>query len=309
MHLPPPVASTRSSKTFTCRTAVWSGVIVASIAATAPRCTAQQTDSLRIAGTAAPPVTHGDTVPVRPRPRSLVTGREATVAASFAVTAAALFPFDQRIAEHVQRSSLERRAAVDHAATGVEVLAIPGVFVATGAAYVVGRVGHYESLADVGLHVGGATVVASVVTQLLKGVAGRARPYVTADTNARAFQFARGFRKGEDYTSFPAGHPTVAFAAASALTSETRHWWPGAARYVAPLAYGGATLVGLARMYHDDHWASDVAMGAGIGTFSGLAIVRHQHKHPGNRIDRWLLHASVAPVPGGALLAWNVRVY
>jgi hypothetical protein len=48
-------------------------------------------------------------------------------------------------------------------------------------------------------------------------------------------------------------------------------------------------------MYHDKHWASDVALGAGIGIFSGLKVVRFAHDHPDNYFDRLLLHASVAP--------------
>jgi hypothetical protein len=45
-------------------------------------------------------------------------------------------------------------------------------------------------------------------------------------------------------------------------------------------------------MYEDKHWASDVVMGAAIGTFAGLKVVRFNHTHEGNRIDRWLLGTS-----------------
>jgi membrane-associated phospholipid phosphatase len=87
----------------------------------------------------------------------------------------------------------------------------------------------------------------------------------------------------------------VAFAAAASVTSEVAHLWPGHTALVAPVLYGGATLVGVGRMYHDKHWASDVALGAGIGIFSGLKVVRYAHDHPDNYFDRMLLHASIAP--------------
>jgi membrane-associated phospholipid phosphatase len=59
--------------------------------------------------------------------------------------------------------------------------------------------------------------------------------------------------------------------------------------------YGGAALIGLSRMYENRHWASDVIMGAAIGTFAGTKVVRYHRTHPGNRVDRWLLNASVSP--------------
>ena len=81
--------------------------------------------------------------------------------------------------------------------------------------------------------------------------------------------------------------------------------WPRYTWYVAPVMYGGATLVGLSRMYHNKHWASDVVLGAGIGTFSGLKVVRYSHSHPDNFIDRVILKTSIAPDGhGGGLVAW-----
>lgn len=236
----------------------------------------------------------------------LVTTRETALGAGFAVATAALMPFDQRVAISLQRPGLQQHAALSHAATGLELLAIPGVFLGSGAAFLAGRVEHRRSLADVGLHVGEASVVATALTEVLKSVAGRARPYVSHDTNPHDFGFGRGLTKGEDYSAFPSAHATVAFAAATALTEEITRWRPQATRVVAPLAYGGATLVGLARMYHDQHWASDVVLGAGVGTLSGLAVVRRQHARPRNWIDRTLLGAVVTPVPGGLAVRWSV---
>jgi len=111
----------------------------------------------------------------------------------------------------------------------------------------------------------------------------------------RLFGFGRGFGKKGKYQSFPSGHTTAAFAVASAVTSESRRWWPRGVWVVAPVMYGGATLVGLSRMYHNKHWASDVALGAAIGTFSGLKVVRYSHAHRDNKVDRVMLHAVIAP--------------
>jgi len=142
---------------------------------------------------------------------------------------------------------------------------------------------------------------------VLKGVLGRARPYVTNDTNPHDFGFGRGFGNGK-YQSFPSGHTTAAFAAAAAVTSEPRRWWPHGQWVVASVMYGGATLVGLSRIYHNDHWASDVALGAAIGTFGGLKVVRYSHQHPDNFIDRVMLPMHVQPTAHGASLGWTIPV-
>ena len=96
-----------------------------------------------------------------------------------------------------------------------------------------------------------------------------------------------------------ADQAAAGFAAAAAVVSETDRWWPEATIYVAPLMYGGAALIGVSRMYNNKHWASDVVMGAAIGTFAGLKVVRYHHSHPDNKIDEWLLGVTIRPGPDG----------
>ena len=249
---------------------------------------------------AAPPATRA--------PKPLFTARDAYIAAGFAVATVALFPADKRIAIRLQDSTTQANRFAHHAATGIELIASPGAFVIGGGMYAIGRLAHIPRATDLGLHGIEAVLMADVLTGLLKGSAGRARPFVVGDTLPRAFKFGRGFYKGTDYSSFPSGHTTSAFAAAAAVTSETSHWWPRSTIFIAPVMYGGATLVGLSRMYHNKHWASDVVLGAGIGTFSGIKVVRYNHDHPGNRIDRFFRNIEVGPdaASNGARLSWTV---
>lgn len=58
------------------------------------------------------------------------------------------------------------------------------------------------------------------------------------------------------------------------------------------LFYGGASMVGLSRMYNNMHWASDVVAGAAIGTIFGLKVVKYTHSHPDNAIDSKLIKAG-----------------
>lgn len=116
----------------------------------------------------------------------------------------------------------------------------------------------------------------------------------------------QGFSSG-DWSSFPSGHTTTAFAVAAAVTNETERWQPHAAWIVGPLMYIGATSVGLSRMYHSRHWGSDVAIGAAIGTFSGRKITQYAHGHADNRLDHIILRTSAVPDGhGGVLLAYSL---
>ena len=253
-----------------------------------------------------PPAIPRDSAPSKPA-EPLFTSRDAWVAAGFAAATAVLTPLDRHAATRLQDSTTQANRFFHHAATGVELITSPGAYVIGGGLYAVGRLAHVPRAADLGLHGTEAVFLAQTITGVVKGTAGRARPYVTADTNPRDFKLGRGFRKPTDYSSFPSGHTSTAFAAAAAVTSETSRWWPRSTWIVAPTMYGGATLVGLSRMYHNKHWASDVAVGAAIGTFSGLKVVRYNHDHPNNRIDRWLLGPTVVPdaATGAARLTWS----
>lgn len=231
------------------------------------------------------------------------TRRDAITAGAFAAGTALLLPLDREIAERFQRPALQSNTVLSGTSTVFRNLGYPlTVFGIASVAYGAGRIGRDGRLADIGLHTGESIVTAEVLDFIVKGVAGRSRPYVSNDTNPDDFRFLRGFRKGEDYSSFPSGHAAASFAAAAALGSEGARWWPDQKRYVTPLAYTGATLVALSRLYNNKHWASDVAFGAMIGTLSGQKLVRHQHARPGNWLDRIFLSSSVAPTGSGYMV-------
>jgi membrane-associated phospholipid phosphatase len=241
------------------------------------------------------------------RHQTLFTYRDGALAAGFAGLTVLMFPADRHIAERLQDEDLQANKFFEKSATGVEVITTPGAFVIGGGLYVFGRVAGHPNIADLGWHGTEAVLVASGISNVLKGLMGRSRPYFVGDTIPSDFHFGKGFSGGSDRQSFPSGHSTTAFAAAAAVTSETRRLWPKAVWYVAPVMYGGATFVGLSRMYHNRHWASDVVLGAAIGTFSGLKVVRYSHAHPDNVIDRLILGASVAPDGhGGGVLSFSL---
>lgn len=261
---------------------------------------AQMPDSARVERDAAThAATHGADV-------RLFTGRDLLSATVATAGTVALFPLDQHIARAMQRPSTQANRFLRHVSTDFRLAGNPGVLIAGAGLYAIGRLGRLDRVADVGLHSTEAIVIAEGINFVVKGALGRARPYVVRDSDAYDFAVGRGFRKGRDYQSLPSGHVVAGFAAAAAATSEASRRWPRSAWYVAPVAYGGATLIALSRLYNNEHWASDVVMAAGIGTLTGVTVVRYMHAHPHNRIDRVLLSLSAMPtVDRGVALVWS----
>jgi membrane-associated phospholipid phosphatase len=244
--------------------------------------------------------TQTDTTGVTHSTKPLFTSSDAIYAGAFTVATVALFPLDKKIAQNLQDKHNQGNRFFHHQATNFRLIAQPGAFAIGGALYLGGRLAHNERMADLGLHGSEAILVGLLTTGAIKGTAGRARPYMGTDS-PHNFKLFRGFTGGSDYSSFPSGHTLTGFAAAAAVTAETHRWWPHSTWYIAPVMYGGATMIGLSRMYNNKHWASDVMMGAAIGTFAGRKVVQYHHSHPKNRIDRWLLGATIVPNPGGGL--------
>jgi membrane-associated phospholipid phosphatase len=218
---------------------------------------------------------------------TLFLGKDALLLGAFALGTAAVAPIDMRIAARLQDSATQENRFLSKTATGFRILGNPGSFITGTGLYLIGRVNGNRRVQALGLHSVESIMVANVVGVSIKLLAGRQRPYV--DTKApNSFQLFRGFA-GDQFRSFPSGHTITAFAFASTVTRESQFWWPHATWYVGTAFYGGATLVGLSRIYNNQHWASDAMAGAAIGTLVGLKVVKYTHSHPGNRLDRELI--------------------
>lgn len=266
--------------------------------------------SIPVAGQATP---HGDTVETSiPRPAAsggdpFFTTGDAWLALGFVAGTAAMAPLDVALAGALQDSTLQLHDDLRTLAGALRFLGFPGTAIIGGSMYALGRLGNIPPLAAVGLHGTEAVVVSYAFVWSGKNLLGRARPYNDAE-QPFDFEFARGFRGGTAYRSFPSGHSAAAFAAAAAVTAEMRMIWPEAAPYAAAILCPGALLVGVSRMYHNRHWASDVVAGAAIGTFSGLKVVRYHYRNPDNTVDRWLLPSALVPTESGLMLVWRIPV-
>ncbi len=110
-----------------------------------------------------------------------------------------------------------------------------------------------------------ASIIASgLISPAIKIATGRSRP--NEEQGTYNFQFLGASKLN---SSFPSGHTTEAFALASVISAHYEETW------IKTSAYAVATLVGVARTYHDAHFASDVLAGAMIGNWVGQRVVAH----------------------------------
>jgi membrane-associated phospholipid phosphatase len=217
----------------------------------------------------------------------LFVGKDALILGAFTLGTVAVAPLDVAVAKRLQYPWVQENRFLRRSATGLRVLAVPGSLITGAGLFGLGRADGQRRLQALGLHSVESILIADVVGGTIKLVAGRARPYADID-NPADFQLFRGFSDNK-YRSFPSGHTINAFAFASTLTREVQFWDPHSAFFVGTVFYGGATLMGLSRIYNNQHWASDVMGGAAIGTLIGLKVVKYTHSHPGNHIDSELI--------------------
>jgi membrane-associated phospholipid phosphatase len=231
---------------------------------------------------------------------TLLVGKDALLLGAFAVGAGLLAPIDRQVASRSQDAAVQANRILKTGATGFRLLGDPGSVLTGAGLYLIGRADGQRRVQALGLHSVESILLAGALGTGIKIVAGRQRP--SADTaNPYNFQLWRGL-KDDKYRSFPSGHTTAAFAFASTLTRESQFWRPHAVWYVGTVFYGGASLIGVSRIYNNMHWASDVMSGAALGTIVGLKVVKYTHSHPGNHIDRELIKGKRTGIQANPIL-------
>jgi membrane-associated phospholipid phosphatase len=176
-------------------------------------------------------------------------------------TIASLFFADQSIRSFAERSHSHLNdniltAAENYGATGNAILLSGSIY---GSGLLFGSV----EIRKTGTMLMESLFWSGVVTTLLKATFGRSRPYMN-EGNVRF----HGIQFSDKYWSFPSGHSAVAFTLSSVL-SERIH---NTAASIGLYSLAGMTA--LARVYHNDHWFSDVFLSAVIGTGVGMAVAR-----------------------------------
>lgn len=228
-------------------------------------------------------------------PGVVITGRDLGIAAGATLGAAALSRADAPVARFFGDSGFyARHPGFTTAAKRASIVTETALMVTGGTVYAIARLRHDDGTADVAFHGTEAVLFPALFIQVIRGALGRSRPYVVGDGVERPdsdpyhFELLHGFTSF-DYRSFPSMHAMASVAVAAALSTEMRERNTPHRAVIAPLLYAGATIPGLARLYLDEHWASDIALGAFLGAFAGQKVVTYSHAHPTNRIDRAFL--------------------
>jgi membrane-associated phospholipid phosphatase len=131
-----------------------------------------------------------------------------------------------------------------------------------------------------------AYITAGVIGGIGKYLFAEQRPYFTDPISGKRGPIFHGpfyaFKKGpngeklsrSDYASFPSGHTTAAFAAATVYAMEYKD-----KPLIPILSYTAATLIGLSRLTENQHWPVDVLAGAMLGYLSGRQVVNNFHRY------------------------------
>jgi hypothetical protein len=109
----------------------------------------------------------------------------------------------------------------------------------------------------------------------------------------------RGFQWDSGRQSFPSGHAMVAFAVSTVLAEQIDNT-------VARIGlYGLASVTSYARVRFDQHWTSDMLVGAALGIAAGLHVVSRERVREGQSEQGEGM--SITPIPGGLRLQYTFR--
>jgi len=142
---------------------------------------------------------------------------------------------------------------------------------ASAATYVWGRAMDQPRAQHLGMDLIESSILAEGLTQGMKLIARRDRPVqINGGTQSKTY-------------SFPSGHATITFAAATVLQQHLGY------RAAIP-TYLVASYVAMSRLHDNRHYASDVIFGAATGIVVGRSVTWHGRN----------FYASPMLVPGGA---------
>ena len=135
--------------------------------------------------------------------------------------------------------------------------------------YITGLIFQKYKLRETGILILEAYIFSGLITLIFKSAFGRFRPY----TNKGDFAFYGWNWSNNDMFSYISGHAAVSFALSTILASTTNNY------YLKSFYYLLAVITCFSRIYHNQHWFSDVLSGA-ISAYLISRVLVEIHKEP-----------------------------
>ncbi len=204
-----------------------------------------------------------------------------------------LYDADRAIAAALQSAAFQQNSLLHAIGAAFNWWGGPGVICFAALLWLAGRALKNSRVSTLGLRGAEAIAIASAISGIVKGFAGRARPHVTPDAPWH-WNVLHGWTDA-NYFSMPSGHTTATFAFAASVIVTSSRWaqLPRIAMVTSALTAGA--LVAFARVYTNQHWFSDVLAATALGFTVGLIIARWHERHGNTAFDRVLLGAHQSP--------------
>jgi membrane-associated phospholipid phosphatase len=135
--------------------------------------------------------------------------------------------------------------------------------------YITGLLFKKFKMRETAILIGEAYVFSGFVTLLAKSSFGRWRPYM----DKGVYEFSGWSWTNNDQFSYFSGHAAVSFALSTILASTTEN------KFIKAFYYLLAVITCISRIYHQQHWLSDVVTGAIIAYLISRVLVAI-HKEP-----------------------------
>jgi membrane-associated phospholipid phosphatase len=200
-----------------------------------------------------------------------------------------IYDLDRAIASASQSSTLQQSSLLHAIGRTFNWWGGSGVIWFTAIIWLGGRALKRSRVALLGLRAAESIAVASSLSGIVKGFAGRERPFIAAGEPWH-WNFLHGWTDAR-YFSMPSGHTTATIAFAAAISVASARWTPPARIAMILGAFSATLFVAFARIYTNQHWFSDVLAGAVLGATTGFVIARWHERHPGTGFDRVLAGA------------------
>lgn len=199
---------------------------------------------------------------------------------AFAATTALLTLADKPVSRFVNKTTTGRQGIVT---TSRYLTNISGTYetITLSAIGAYGFITNNQKLKTTTLLASQAYITGAIMESFLKFLSGRRRPNFYNADGSNSNRFYGPFAKdhfdiagNKLNSSFPSGHATVAFAAATVFAREYKD-----TKWVPIVSYSAASLIGVSRLTENKHWISDVFVGAMLGFLTGRQIVNNYHRY------------------------------